>query len=478
MAYQALSRKYRPQKFSQVIGQDFVVKTLKNAIKLNRISHAYIFAGSRGIGKTTIARILTKVLNCKNPQDFEPCNECENCIQINKGAFPDLYEIDAASNRGIDDIRNIKENINYAPVKGNYKVYIIDEAHMLTREAFNALLKTLEEPPPRNIFILATTELHKIPETIKSRCQIFLFKPPTINQIKDYLRKILENENIPYEEEALNIIAQASEGGVRDSASLLDQAITFSEGKLTTKAVEQMLGIIPTNILNEVVENLHNLKAEEVIKTIENLDREGYDLNLFFKQLISKFEEILIDIATRKETNFNIDTVIYIQNILTRAYIEARNFINPKPIYNLNIAKLKYINNLKSISEVIDKGIDKTVEKQKINQEINQVETKPEEKFNLQAVLTKIAKEEPVIGHLIKKINIEEKEDRFIFHLDETTDLIKEKLDKIQTYFPKKIEIIYKKEEKKEKKKKEERDEAVSKILNLFPGSKIIKEDR
>jgi len=233
--YEPFSRKYRPKNFDEVIGQESVVRTLRNAIKLNRISNAYIFAGSRGLGKTTISRILTKCLNCEVGITDKPCGKCENCIEIDKGSFPDMYEIDAASNRGIDDIRNIKENVGYAPIKGRYKVYIIDEAHMLTREAFNALLKTLEEPPPHNIFILATTELHKIPDTIRSRCQTFIFKSPNKSEIVKYLKRICESERIEYEEKALEILAEASEGGMRDSASLLDQATVFGEGKITVK---------------------------------------------------------------------------------------------------------------------------------------------------------------------------------------------------------------------------------------------------
>lgn len=297
MGYEAFSRKYRPKSFSEVIGQDYVVKTLKNAIKLGRVSHAYIFSGSRGIGKTTIARIVAKALNCKNPVDYEPCNQCENCIEIEKGSFPDLYEIDAASNRGIDDIRTIRDNVNYAPIKGNYKIYIIDEAHMLTKEAFNALLKTLEEPPPKNIFILATTEAYKIPDTIKSRCQIFNFKPPTKQQIKTYLQSILQKENIDYEEEALSLLVEESEGGMRDFASLLDQAVVFSEGKLTVKAIQELLGIIPEKYINQTIKDIREMKLEDIIKNIEKLETEGYDLNIYWKQLTDKLNEELIKIS-------------------------------------------------------------------------------------------------------------------------------------------------------------------------------------
>ena len=207
MVYIPFARKYRPKKFSEVVGQTAAVRTLKNAIKTNRVAHAYIFAGPRGVGKTTIARILAKVLNCLNPTpEGEPCGECEHCKAIDKGNFPDLVEIDAASNRGIDDIRQLKESVSYAPIKGKYKVYIIDEAHMLTKEAFNALLKTLEEPPPRTVFVLCTTELDKIIPTIQSSCQRINVKRIPEGLIVERLKEICSLEGIKYEENALRVI--------------------------------------------------------------------------------------------------------------------------------------------------------------------------------------------------------------------------------------------------------------------------------
>ncbi|HHG75089.1 MAG TPA: DNA polymerase III subunit gamma/tau, partial [Persephonella sp.] len=302
MAYESFARKYRPKNFEEVVGQEAVVKTLSNAIKLDRLSHAYIFAGSRGLGKTTIARIITKCLNCEKGITDKPCGECENCREIEKGSFPDMYEIDAASNRGIDDIRSLRDNVSYAPIKGRYKVYIIDEAHMLTREAFNALLKTLEEPPPNNVFILATTELHKIPDTIRSRCQTFIFKPPSKSQIKEYLKRILEKEGIQYDEEALDLISNASEGGVRDAASILDQAVIYGSGEVKKETTQELLGVIPEEILKGFLKNLKEKNLKELVKTIERLDREGYDLTVFWNQITERIHKDLVSLVIGEST--------------------------------------------------------------------------------------------------------------------------------------------------------------------------------
>ncbi len=479
MSYEAFSRKYRPKDFEQVIGQEAVVKTLKNAIDLDRISHAYIFAGPRGVGKTTISRILTKCLNCEKGISSHPCNQCENCLEIDKGSFPDMYEIDAASNRGIDDIRNLKDNVGYSPIKGRYKVYIIDEAHMLTREAFNALLKTLEEPPPKNIFILATTELHKIPDTIKSRCQTFIFKPPNVSQIKNYLKKILEKENVEYEEHALELLAKESEGGVRDSASLLDQAVTFGNGKVTEEVVEQLLGILPYQIVQDFVRNIKEKNIKELLKTINNLDKEGYDLNVFWKQVTNELYEQLLNLSLGENKNHIFDEedtkeLIYIQNLFNKALIEARNFPDVKNIYTLYILKLEYVKDIKPITELIQnlKTGNIKISQESKNNGSQKAEQKKEEKssFSLQDAILKIGKEAGgIVSSTLKKIKIEEKEDKFIFEADETfIPLLQEKIEIIQKYFPKKIEF---KETKKEvKRKSKKRDESVDKILELFQG--------
>ena len=483
--YEPFSRKYRPKTFEEIIGQESVVKTLKNAIKLGRIANAYIFAGSRGLGKTTISRILTKCLNCETGITDKPCGKCENCLEIDKGSFPDMYEIDAASNRGIDDIRNIKENVNYAPIKGRYKVYIIDEAHMLTREAFNALLKTLEEPPPHNIFILATTELHKIPDTIRSRCQTFIFKPPNKSQIVEYLKRICEKERLNYEKNALEILADASEGGMRDSASLLDQATVFSEGKITVESVEKMLGFIPSSIIDKFLISLKENKIKDLILVVEKVEKSGFDLNIFWKQIVDKIQEILINLSLDRADKYfskeELKKLIYIQTVFSKAIGEAKSFQSPKHIYQLAILKLKYIPNIISIKELIEKGISinapiDTKIKEKVDKGNIVKESLLEsdkKKLSIDDILKKIKSEVGgVVFSILKNSKIEEREDNYTIFIDrKQLEFID--INGIKGYFPKpiKIEVVEKNQDKRLKK----RNETVEKIRDLFKG-KIISE--
>lgn len=481
MVYEAFSRKYRPRKFDEVIGQDYVVKTLKNAIKLNRISHAYIFSGLRGIGKTTIARIFTKALNCKNLQEFEPCNNCENCVEIEKGNFPDMYEVDAASNRGIDDIRAIRDNVSYAPIRGGYKVYIIDEAHMLTKEAFNALLKTLEEPPPKNIFILATTEAYRIPDTIKSRCQIFLFKPPTKPQIKQYLERILRSEAIDYEDEALNLLVEEASGGMRDFASLLDQVVTYSEGKLDTKAVQEVLGIVPQRYINQTIDSIKSLNLQEGIRIIERLETEGYDLNIFWKQLIDKMYDELIQISIKGKGEFfsgeDEKKLVYILSLLNKASSESRNFHNPKNIYQLYIMKMRYLEYIKPVEELLSisvQGKDKSTFTDHIPQ--GKPEEKAEKKSQPVENIYRVLKSEPVLVSLLAKFEVEDTPERVIFRAKEAEagEIFQQRKEMIEKLLQKSVEVIIP-ERKHPAKKSGKRDESVDRMLELFPGSKILK---
>lgn len=248
MSYQVLSRKFRPQKFEDVIGQNHVSRTLQNAIKLDRVAHGYIFSGPRGVGKTTMARILAKALNCKNPVDDNPCGSCTNCIEITDGRNMDVLEIDGASNRGIDDIRELRESAKYPPSSGKFRVYIIDEVHMLTKEAFNALLKTLEEPAPYVIFVLATTDQHKIPATIISRTQRFDFKRISVTNIIKQMQMILESEKINYDDDSLILIALKADGGLRDALSVLDQVIAFNESQIEIDTVRSVLGLVESSV--------------------------------------------------------------------------------------------------------------------------------------------------------------------------------------------------------------------------------------
>ncbi|RMH09033.1 MAG: DNA polymerase III subunit gamma/tau, partial [Aquificota bacterium] len=283
--YTPFARKYRPRKFSEVAGQEVPVRVLLNAVRQNKLSHAYLFAGPRGTGKTTLARILTRAINCLNPKDGEPCGECENCIAIDRGSFPDLIEIDAASNRGIDDIRAIRDAVSYSPIKGKYKVYILDEAHMLTKEAFNALLKTLEEPPPRTVFILCTTEYEKILPTILSRCQRLIFSKLKEEDIVAYLKMVCERENLECEEGALRLIARVSDGGMRDALSLLDQASTYGEGRVKEELLEEFLGIVSQERVRDFLKLLLNSEVDQALSFLRSIAERGFNLLRFWDSL-------------------------------------------------------------------------------------------------------------------------------------------------------------------------------------------------
>lgn len=280
MSYMALYRKFRPDEFEDVKGQDAIVKTLKNQITANRIGHAYLFCGTRGTGKTTVAKIFAKAVNCENPVDGSPCGECRMCKTIASGASMNVIEIDAASNNGVDNIREIREEVAYRPTEGKYKVYIIDEVHMLSIGAFNALLKTLEEPPEYVIFILATTEAHKIPVTILSRCQRYDFKRISIETIAARLQELIEKEGWDVEEKAVRYIARVADGSMRDSLSLLDQCAAFYMGeRLTYDHVLEVLGAVDTEVFSRLLRNLLNMDVHAVIATVDELVMQGRELS-------------------------------------------------------------------------------------------------------------------------------------------------------------------------------------------------------
>ena len=286
MSYQVTARKWRPQNFEEVVYQDHISRTLKNSILSGRISHSYLFTGPRGVGKTTTARIFAKSLNCVNGPTPEPCGKCENCLEIKNGTSFDVIEIDGASNRSIDDIRELRENVNYAPVKSKYKIYIIDEVHMLTKEAFNALLKTLEEPPPHVVFIFATTEYHQVPETILSRCQKYFFKKIPVEAVSAHLKKIAGNEGHKISELALFAAARAAEGSMRDAQSLLDQIISFSgSAEASEEDVLAILGIISIESYIRILENIAADNAKGLFDEIERIAEIGADFTRFVSGL-------------------------------------------------------------------------------------------------------------------------------------------------------------------------------------------------
>lgn len=296
----ALYRKYRPHNFDNLVGQDYVKTTLINSIKTGHISHAYLFSGPRGTGKTSTARLLAKALNCADPIDtFDPCDKCDFCQDINDGRLIDLIEIDAASNRGIDEVRDLREKINFAPTRAKYKVYIVDEVHMMTKEAFNALLKTLEEPPPHAYFILATTEVHKIPETIISRCQRFDFKRISRKALMTRLSYIAQAEDIKAEDKALEAISKYVDGSLRDAIGLLEQLTTDS--KLLFEHAESVLGITDITLLDELAEALSSGDSKKALKIIRELHDQGSDLKKFTHEFINNLREKMLESVAEGE---------------------------------------------------------------------------------------------------------------------------------------------------------------------------------
>ena len=295
-----LYRKYRPQSFGEVIGQEHVVQTITNAISGGMVSHAYLFSGPRGSGKTTLARLLAKAVNCQNRKenDFEPCNKCSSCTEINQGRAIDLIEIDAASNRGIDEVRELRDGIKFAPTKSKYKVFIIDECHQLSREAANALLKTLEEPPSHAIFILATTEIHKMIPTIVSRCQRFDFRKLTLQEICKKLEMIIEKEKVKIEKSALELIASNSGGSIRDAESLLGQVLTYSwalkKERIETNDIKTLLGLVDINLISQFVDFILAKDGARAIDFLNEVLERGKDPQEFIKALISYLRQALI----------------------------------------------------------------------------------------------------------------------------------------------------------------------------------------
>ena len=376
MSYKALYRTYRPMTFDEVAGQKHIVQTLKNALRENKIAHAYLFCGPRGTGKTTMARIFAKALNCEN-EFGNPCNHCENCVAITEGRHPDVIEIDAASNRGIDDIRDLVSKVKYSPILGRYKVYIIDEVHMMTNEAFNALLKTLEEPPENVVFILATTEPYKLMPTILSRCQRYDFTKVSDGDIYNRLFDILQNENIQIEEDALTMLVSLADGGVRDALSMLDQAIAYCGNNITLKAIQDLYGLSSKQEKIDLLMYANNKDFLKLSNAIKQLVENGVDIKRLTNELLEVLKDLLIyqttkDVSLLKKLTVTDCEYLALDNKKINAWIDI--LLNANSQYRLvnNITSLFEITMLKlsSYEEV------KPVETIKIVEKV--VETKPE----------------------------------------------------------------------------------------------------
>jgi DNA polymerase-3 subunit gamma/tau len=294
MKYQVIARKFRPQIFDEVVGQKSIVRTLQNAIQTDRIGHAYLFAGPRGVGKTTTARILAKGLNCINGPSIEPCGECPSCTEIASAQSMDVLEIDGASNNGVDDIRELRDSARYAPSRDRYKIFIIDEVHMLSTPAFNALLKVLEEPPPHVVFIMATTERHKLPATILSRCQIYTFRTISAPEIQAHLRQIADREGAKIDDRGLSYIVKAAEGSMRDAQSLLDQIISFGGQEIAQDDVRDVLGFIPNEIIDRTSAALANQDSRELLECISIVVEQGLSVQQYVRECIARMRDLLM----------------------------------------------------------------------------------------------------------------------------------------------------------------------------------------
>lgn len=361
MSYISLYRKYRPQKFGELVGQPHVVAAIQGALAQSRISHAYLFAGPRGTGKTSAARILVRVLNCENSLNQEPCNQCSACKNLLLGRSIDLLEIDAASNRGIEEIRSLREKVNFAPTAVKYKGFIIDEVHMLTKEAFNALLKTLEEPPAGTVFILCTTEAHKLPETIVSRCQRFDFRRISENEIVDHLKFIFEEEKVSFEEAALKIIAKSARGGMRDALSLADQLVAVG-GKLTLERVLSFLGCVDEGVICEILDWLAKNEPHKIFEEFARLSEVGVNWSSLTNQIVAGLRQVMLAKFVKSDSNNRQYLLLsqkrnlefWVQALEAFLTAEAEMKFSPMPELCLEMAVMRSIKQLTEEKEKID----------------------------------------------------------------------------------------------------------------------------
>ena len=373
MSYLVTARKYRPQLFEELVGQDHVTITLKNAISRGKIGHAYLFSGSRGVGKTSAARIFAKALNCEHGPTPTPCNKCIFCREITEGRSLDLVEIDGASNRGINEIRQLRENVKFVPTAARYKIYIIDEVHMLTTEAFNALLKTLEEPPEHVVFIFATTEPHKVPATIRSRCQQFIFKSIPTPLIVDTLKNIIKDIGIEAEEKALFWIAKSATGSMRDAESMLDQSISYAEGKITLNDVFEVLGLPRFELYHRIIEGIYKEDYKACFKVLDDMLKDGVDIETIISGLIEYFRNLyLLSLGEKAEDFIDLPdedilvmrgyvdkfTARDINNlllILTKLYLDSRGSDIARYLLEITFIKMVHYREIINPSEILNR---------------------------------------------------------------------------------------------------------------------------
>ncbi len=372
MAYEVLARKWRPQVFEDVIGQEHITETLMNAIKTGRLAHAYLFGGPRGVGKTSVARILAKAINCETGEPGIPCGQCRSCREITDGSSVDVQEIDGASNRGIDEIRELRGNVRYMPSSSRYRIYIIDEVHMLTLPAFNALLKTLEEPPSHVKFIFATTESHKVPITILSRCQRFDFKRIPLAQIIGHLEKIAREEGIEITRSGVAMIAREAEGSMRDAQGLLDQVISFTGPSVQDKQIGEILGIIDRDIVFEISRSIIKGSAEKCLEVVEQIYNYGYDIKEFYRAVMEQFRNLLVmwiapedhlfvmtedeeEEARRQAQEAGLEKLQFFLNFLINREHDLRSSSHPRLVLEALMIKMCHLGDFLSFDQVLKK---------------------------------------------------------------------------------------------------------------------------
>ena len=373
MPYEVFARKWRPQLFEEVIGQEHITQTLRNALLSDRAAHAYLFSGARGVGKTSVARILAKALNCRKGQRGNPCTKCTSCIEITNGSSVDVQEIDGASNRGIDEIRNLRENIRYLPSSGTYRIYIIDEVHMLTLPAFNALLKTLEEPPEHVKFIFATTEAHKVPVTILSRCQRFDFKRIPILKIEEQINRIIKEEGIKISDIGISIIAREAEGSLRDAESLLDQVVSFTGPNVEDDQITAVLGIIDRDLIYKISQAIIDGDSKSCLEIIDEIYNYGYDIKDFYREVTNQFRNLIVSLIhqdsshlidlpdnelkeTKKQAKqAGMERLLQSLNFLINREVDLRYTNNPRIALETILLKLSVLREYLSFDELIKK---------------------------------------------------------------------------------------------------------------------------
>ncbi len=492
MNYIVLARKYRPKTLDEIVGQRVISQTLKNAILSGKVSHAYIFSGMRGVGKTTTARVLAKSLNCVNGPTVNPCNECEFCVSIQEGRAIDVIEIDGASNRGIDDVRELREVVKFPPMNAKYKIVIIDEVHMLTTEAFNALLKTLEEPQPRVIFIMATTEFHKVPSTIVSRSQHFEFKRISDKEIFEALSKIAEKEGIKISPSSLRKIAISADGSLRDAEVFLDQIVSYSGNEVKDEDVDEILGITDRDTLFSVSSSIFSGDGAKLIQIIDRVVEEGKDLRNFIRNVVDHLRTIYLTKITGKPSDFfslsEKDEKKYIEeaskfseeelfryiNILIQADSLIRQSFYPRYVVEATLLRLSYLKRLTPIEKIIEgltepslkESLKKIPEQKEFKKEevITKEEIATEKKVYVDSFLDEIGKENPRLCSTMKLlplISIEGKTLKLVF--DKETEHLKETIKKYQTYLENKLRemtgndflIIFESKESEAEKKEE-----------------------